>query len=828
MIGKYARGFRHLMRSVEASKSKKVFILQNCRVLKCDAIVSKINGQSKKAIVIFQNLGGDRDLYKFPTENRTIAEKLLTEHSCYFYAYRSEQLKQLGTKVLMAEDDFNEQYESFRNGNKKLLDQVYGKYCYPSDAMAQFMFALTGNTPNLYVWGLTNYYKNHVTINMIEHIIRWSKKYNQLVGKLSKGTITAYNGRDKVNELVNEIVKLRSVKRANDSINSFNTAQKKLLKNVELTDKTTKILNQFGRLSNVKKHNFIRKMSTIENVDDILHQMALLSNIHFEWNRDSFMDYINNAENIKCEVVVDENNVVLVKVKTYDTIKLLAKTTNWCISKNKKYWNDYVEFRNNSTQFVLFDFNKPEDHELSIVGFTTSKNNGITNAHSYSNNNLMGSYGNNFGQLSSFIETVKQNIYDVLKSTSIPMGKILEFNTNRYQWNIKSFLTFLNYCIKEEEYNIHYIDEDENRIVLSTSNPNVRFLIGDGFKNFIHSSFKEVFIFMNFNYDEDDASKIKFGLIYRNNYEQEEFCDRIYDAMGSATNDNFDSLLEEYDLPYDTICRTNDKFKRFSYAFRNHDLSTLNALIKDEEVINRLTKKDNEVITFKQTAFNAIYDSIFNCRSFDYINLIYNNNRTLHDLIGTKLVDDIVASLVYEISNTYRLIGSLNEEILERFYKGINLNSRQRITVGTFIILDKIFSHEDHKNFGKKLIDIFRNISHYRDFDVYLIKFIINKLNFKSINTTNNFYVKHIASLYNDELDSIMFDLIQCDECGKLYINYMNHNSPTYDEFKTRYDKEKKVNEENDNQFVTFTTDGTNISSYTWTFAPTYTTNSTN
>ena len=28
MIGKYARGFRHLMRSVEASKVKKVFILQ--------------------------------------------------------------------------------------------------------------------------------------------------------------------------------------------------------------------------------------------------------------------------------------------------------------------------------------------------------------------------------------------------------------------------------------------------------------------------------------------------------------------------------------------------------------------------------------------------------------------------------------------------------------------------------------------------------------------------------------------------------------------------------------------------------------------------------
>ena len=55
------------------------------------------------------------------------------------------------------------------------------------------MFALIGNSPNLYVWAITSYYKNNVTYNTIEHIVRFSNNYSQLVGKLSKGTITAYN-----------------------------------------------------------------------------------------------------------------------------------------------------------------------------------------------------------------------------------------------------------------------------------------------------------------------------------------------------------------------------------------------------------------------------------------------------------------------------------------------------------------------------------------------------------------------------------------------------------------------------------------------------------
>ena len=87
---------------------------------------------------------------------------------------------------------------------------------------------------------------------------------------------------------------------------------------------------------------------------------------------------------------------MVLKVFDFETIKQLAKTTNWCISKNKSYWNNYVSPENNTSQYVLFDFSKKEDDKHSIIGFTVMHNKGITNAHDFTNNNLFKNSGNEY------------------------------------------------------------------------------------------------------------------------------------------------------------------------------------------------------------------------------------------------------------------------------------------------------------------------------------------------------------------------------------------------------------------------------------------------
>ena len=826
MIGKYARGFRHLKRCVGNTKVKKIFILQNGRILQSEAFLGDLKGEPNKTLVLFQNLGGRNDLDKFTSNNKELAKDLLCRYSHYYIVNNFQQLTQFGRRFLMVDENFDSEFESFKKNNKKLLDQVFGKYCYPTDSISYFMFALTGNSPNLYVWALSNYFKNHVSIVTLENIIKWSQKYNQLVGKLSKGTITAYNSRDNINKLMNEIVSLRRGKRANDSINLFNTAQKKLLKNIDLNEKNIFILNRFGRLSNMKKNNFVRKMSTVENVDDILQQMSFLSNVHFEWNKNSLMDYIKNAENIKCDIVFEQGNLVLVKVYTYDTIKLLAKTTNWCISKNKRYWNDYVGYRDKAIQYVLFDFDKPEDHELSIIGFTSTKNVGITNAHSFSNNNLMGSFGTPYRQLTSFLQCDNKNIYSIIKGHKIPLGKLLEFENKHYDWSLPSFMSFLNFCMTEDEYTIHYYDNEEQRIVLSTTHENIKFLIGGGFKNTSYKLINEVFLFMDFMCEEDDAKRLHYGFIYKNEMTHEEKCEMVYDAYGNNSEYSFENLLDMFDLPYDTICRTNDEMNRFSHAFRTYDLNTVKSFINNNELLTKINNDKKQ--EFKQYAYNAIFESIFQYNSFDYINVIYDNNKKLIDFLTERGLGDLVISLVYDISNGFRSIGKIPpiDCTYEEFAKNFNHN-RDRITIAKFFILKTIFEKEDNKLIYNKLIEIFQNCCHTHDLDVYLLKLILTTLNFKTLSNTTKYFLKHIASLRSEELNVIMLDKGMSNECGVFFLRNLPSSAPKYEEFKSLFESELKKddeNKQNDNSFsfsdmsYFYTLSSSNSTSTTYTF----------
>lgn len=784
MLGKYVRGFRHLKRCVANEKVKKLFIFRNNRPIQCEAFVGKKENCHK--IFIFQRIGCFNDSIRFNQEEKELAERLLSKYGYCFSVMNHDQLNQLGSKVFIVDDEkFDEHYELFRNNNKKLLGQVYDRYCHYYEAVPIFMFALIGDCPNLYVWALKNYHNNCISLNVIESIIRWQQKYSQLVKKLSKGTITAYNGNDNINKLINEIVQLRQVKRANDSINIFNTKQKKILKQLELDDKKITILNRFGRLSNQKKHNFVRKMSTIEDVNEIMRQMAFLSNIHFEWNKDSLLEYINNTENIDCEIVLNDKYLVLVKVKTYDTIKSLAKTTNWCISKNKRYWDDYVGFHDEANQFVLFDFSKPEDHELSIIGFTTKKQLGITNAHSYSNNNLIHYSSIRNAKLKSFLDSKDVvDIYSIIKGHNIPLSNILNVKLKHYEWNFNSFVKFLNFCLSENDYNIHLWDEKKGVIILSTKHENVKFLIGDVFNVGFLDGNHEYFLFLDFSCDIDERNRLLYAVITMDKRKQEEFCEFIFDAFGQENQSSFEILLEKYDLPYDIICRTNDKFERFFNAFVNYDIPICKTLINDKEILTRIKcdKKSN----FKLSAFNALYETIFQYTSFDYINLIYDNGHKIVDFIGEKNLKELVSCLINELSYNFRHIGKIPQgktfnEMSEGFTSNMN-----KCWVGQYYIFKLIMEHEKSNIVLNKLIEIFPNIIHHNLLDEVFLTYILNKINFTTLNKTTERYLKHIASINSEKINKILLEKEMCLDCETLWLSKICISTPYYSHFKTR------------------------------------------
>ena len=645
------------------------------------------------------------------------------------------------SEIVAMPEDFEKMYSDFCTANKKQMPNV-SKYCNVDCSLYKYIFAISSGSKNFFFWAINAYWKNHVSIFQIENILRWNDGYNQLQSKLSKGTITAYTSGYDFASIVREMMLLRRNKRANDVINSFNTAQKKVLKGYTLSDRDYDTLSKFGKLSGKKKSNFIRKMSTIEDPVEILKQMSFLADIHFEWNKKSFMEYINNLEGLNCNVVIDRDNIVLLEVKDYEAVKRLAKATNWCISKDKKYWNEYVEMRSNATQYVMFDFSKKEDDNLSIVGFTTVHDRGITHAHDFQNRNIMGSKRNNVvAEIKSFVSRHIDcsNIYGVLDRNGISLSEIISYEPSHYDWNREDMFDYLNKCVDEYDYYIIY--DDGNKVVLIVEDDNVRYFLGDAYmdnRNYTHQDGDQHIIFADFNKKPSDPNKLIFGVIHHNFSTHESSCNRLFNDRFETIGQSFDSKLEEYGLPYDIICRNENVIDRFYTAFSGLELSTVKELLKNQEVLDDIKDQPRTGVLRE-----ALINATFGYYSLDYLNLIYDSGLTVTEMIGGSLAADFgrrIINTLWDINDRPVVPSS---DALEAFKKGSIENYDSALYTGLFTALMMFVDHEKTSDaLSGIVITIFERHRKTELFDLVLTR-VCEKLNLNDCGFSK--YIIHYA-----------------------------------------------------------------------------------
>lgn len=735
MIGKSVRGFRHLCKCV-GNDPKQVLFTSVTQHFNGTAILAKTrNGED--IILLFNNQHGDKSVHSCITMTpklRQLCNSFGFEKYSYCFPLTNDAFGNIGGEAIILPDNFNELFDTFNKQNKKIVELVASAYsgdfnCY----FAKYFFVLTDGSPNMFSWAMKNLYKNKVSSTTLKHVIFWCKNYPQLVKNLKKGTPTAYNGFGETQELVSEMIALRKNKRANLVINMFNTAQKKLLKNVALDSVNLETFSKFSILSDVKKRNFVRKMSTIEDANEIMRQMKLLTNIHFEWNRESFCEFISNADGINCDMIYDNNNIIVVKVNDYETIKHLAKTTNWCISKNKRFWNEYIEFKKGkSSQYVLFDFNKKEDDELSIVGFT-STNNGIIHAHSFSNKNLM-EETREYPYVRCFIEH-RKNIIGVLKSANLSESMFCNFEKQKYNWNKTDFIKFLEYCINESEYDI--ILDNGDKLVVETTSPMVKFIIGKRYDRIIdnYGTKQKIILFCDFSLKETDPNRLMFSIINFSMEKQEEFPSSMFDIFcRSQETVTFNTVLSSFGLPYTTICRTENKTDILFDALSTYNAIKLNELLGNEEFIKHLIKesKKKRPNKIQNDIYSYILDSIINVKTTDILNVFYNNNISIGELIGKKNMDTLLANLCYEVLRYYRNNNKTptNDE-LNMLYNN-NWRYEKSCLVGIYTAIITILQRDTYKNcVGAGFISMIRETSSKQELCVNLVNltlpFIIGK-----------------------------------------------------------------------------------------------------
>lgn len=746
MIGINIRNFQHFFKNAENTTYRKVIFSRKGQYNIGEVI------KLEKELVLVQNFYGNNIM----STNRLDVEKVISskrnEYHKYIIIYDEIHLRQIADSWLLLPNDFDSNYQSFLNNNKKITQQVIGKYCYAHDVTPMYIYTMVNGSPNFFSWALINIYKNQVNVSFIRNILYWVENYNTLVGKLEKGSITSYNGYRSLFALLNEMNSLRKTKRANEMISFFNTAQKRIFKSIELNDEIITLLNKFYCLSLSKKKNFVQKMSTVTDINVIINNLKFLCDIHFKWSKESFFEYITN-KNLSYNIIYNEKNIVILQVKDYDTIKYLAKTTNWCISKNKKYWNEYIENRDNSKQYILFDFNKNEDDEYSIVGFTVADNLGITNAHSFSNKNV--NQIREQYKLKSFYPAKKEDIetiYSILDKYDISLNLFFSAKNNHYEWNKESFLAFLKKYYNDEEYTIFF--EDESHLVISLYDYKSKFIINEDivdakFPEFM-SETKSIIIFMDFEKQNDE--KLLFGFVYENESNYEEFCHEIYNSLCNITNFTFNQLLNRYQLPFDIIKRNDSIDNIFRNAIVDYDINLMGSILQNKKNVEVIISNKRKI---KELFWDRLIQSIFQYNSFDFINVIYDNHYTLYDFMDNDYLSSFIRDIISEFYNMqceFRFSEIPSEDMITKF-KNQKLEKKLYRYIAYFILLQNIVSFENINN-----ETIIKNMPIMGE---SLFKFIFSN----KINDMSNRNKKWLSSYIKD---NDMYNLFELDEFSSL------------------------------------------------------------
>lgn len=374
------------------------------------------------------------------------------------------------------------------NYSKKQIQPLIDKFKINAETNTVFnrIIELFNEQTNYQVWAIKAVFGRLLSIDDLEMIASWANENQTLIKLLIKKNIVSYTSKTDMTDLMLEIRGLNMIAAVKNTISKFNTAQRDMLKEVVFKNELNgliaamhktfggwyDLLSKFEMLPEHRKKAVIVSSSALSDFGMLKQAIkdALLAS--YEWTKDDLIRYIQcNAKD--CNVIFNRNNVIVVEVNSFESSKKLGgnSRTSWCITRESKFFKQYVIDVADTKQYFLFDFNKSDSDELAYIGFTVTGNKGITYAHSKNNHNMVNegiSYKND-----------RVNIQKALKMSGVNLGCFMKLkNLTRFSWNIESFLEFLS---KNTE-NIALVRSENNRVI-------VRILTNNGLSALLEHSF---------------------------------------------------------------------------------------------------------------------------------------------------------------------------------------------------------------------------------------------------------------------------------------------------------------------------------------------------
>ena len=431
------------------------------------------------------------------------------------------------------------------NYSKKQIQPLIDKYAINAETNTTFarIIEMFDGKPNYQLWGVKVVFSKAIKIDELESIKDWAERNGALIKKLSKnGNIISYSSSEDFALLREEVRGLSDIMFVKNMISAFNTEQRKILTTAIEPDKLNGInchknavfekwfnlLTKFSRLSGSTKGTVIGRMSAVHNINGI--ETLLLQSLKekYAWNKEDLLSFVEN-NTPGCKVVFNEGNIVLLEVFSYaDSNTLCCGRTSWCITTSDSQWQNYVTSKG-SHQYFLFDFSKPEKDELAHVAFTVHKNDGITHAHSKTDQSLMNNGINYHGK--------NTNIQQTLSMAGISLGTFLSLRkNNKFKWDEDAFVEYVKN--RTNDYSIAY--HKDHRIIINIFTNQALLNICE--HTYIKSNNMPIdksskcYALLDFNKSDNDDKSI-VAIYYKKDSYNIDTLNQVWDAYGTSLKD---------------------------------------------------------------------------------------------------------------------------------------------------------------------------------------------------------------------------------------------------------------------------------------------------
>lgn len=410
--------------------------------------------------------------------------------------------------------------------NKKQMAPLIEKYQInvETNRLFEHILELFEGQQNYQVWGVKVIFSQVMKIGALEKLAEWVKVNKSYIGSLKKQNIVAYTSKVDMKLLSKEMLGIEMRVKANSFISSFNTEQKKMLKNYLQFDSltpeqvacNTTFKNFCSLIDKVEKISDWRKAKLFSNASNVHGDVfVLLDRIEnvveeaYVWDKEDCINYIQ-SNFPKCEIIFNEGPYLIVQIDSYISSQAICghDRTKWCITNQEHMWDSYTSPRDGRQrrQYFYFDFSKDESDEIAHVGFTVEDGTGVVEAQSTENHCLRGD-GMIYGS-----STV--NIDAIFNKCGVKKGSFLNLTKKRYfDWSMEGVLSLnLN-------KDIEVIGQKDGRVFLKITGERGEELVFNhtciDYRSFSFYDGGEVYAIINLAVSDKDDDAI-LGINYSN------------------------------------------------------------------------------------------------------------------------------------------------------------------------------------------------------------------------------------------------------------------------------------------------------------------------